>query len=96
LAREMERLEELLREGRLPSVREMGELGRALTGLLTLAWPIVLLYVAIGEGAALYAAGWAVSNRVVLGLTVGPLLALAALFLAVAVGVFVRRLPRAD
>jgi hypothetical protein len=60
---------------------------------LSLCWPVILLYICIGEGTALYAAGWNVSNRIVLALSIGPLLGLAVLFLYMAVGVFVRRLP---
>jgi len=66
---------------------------QAWSDLLSLSWPVILLYVCIGEGTALYAAGWNVSNRVVLPLSIGPLLALAVLFLYMAVGAFVRRLP---
>ena len=72
------------------------EVVEAWSDLLSVCWPMILLYICIGEGTALYAAGWNVSNRIVLPLSVGPLLALAGLFLYLAVGVFVRRLaPRA-
>jgi hypothetical protein len=79
-----------------PEFRRMTqEVQRTWVDVLSLTWPVILLYVCIGEGAALYAAGWDISNRVVLPLSVGPLLALAGLFLSVAVDVFVQRLPAA-
>jgi hypothetical protein len=71
------------------------EVEQAWNGFLSLCWPVILLYICIGEGTALYAAGWNVSNRVVLPLSIGPLFALALLFLWMAVGVFWKRLAPA-